>query len=99
MSASKRNSVEIKITYDAEKDTYKFDSKLKAIYNKAKKAFQIKLPSGKYLLVKPDSLTPRESDVTGIDEEADNKKLLEPSQPPVRIDIPRSPVRRNSLAK
>ena len=93
--SSKRNSIEIRITYDKEKNKYTFDSKLKAIFNKAKKAFQIKLPSGKYLLVKPEKLSQGVDDITGIDDRSITD--IEPNTPPVRINLPRSPARRNSL--
>ena len=88
--SSKRNSIEIKITYDKETKKYTFDSKLKAIFNRAKKAFQIKLPSGKYLLVKPEQLS------QGIDDRSIDDAHIEPNTTPIRINLPRSPVRRNS---
>ncbi len=84
MADSRRNSVEIKISYDPKADKYTCDSQLKSIFNKAKKAFQIKLPSGKWLLVKPEQKKPGIEDITGLDE---NIRLLPPTVPK------RSPVR------
>jgi hypothetical protein len=84
MSDTRRNSIEIKISYDVKQDKYICDSKLKSIFNKAKQAFQIKLPSGKWLLVKPDQKKPGVEDVTGLD---DKIRLLPPTAPN------RSPVR------
>jgi len=74
MSDSKRNSIEIKISYDAKQDKYICDSKLKSIFNKAKQAFQFKLPSGKWLLVK----TKQKKSDTGLDEKI---RLLTPTAP------------------
>jgi hypothetical protein len=84
MADSRRNSIEIKISYDAKEGKYTCDSKLKSIFNKAKQAFQIKLPSGKYLLVKPNGKTTREEDIVGTN---DTIRLLPPVAPK------RSPVR------
>jgi hypothetical protein len=84
MADSRRNSIEIKISYDPKEDKYTCDSELKSFFNKAKKAFQFKLPSGKYLLVKPTNNISKEEDFTGIDEK---KKLLPPVTPK------RSPIR------
>ena len=84
MADSRRNSIEIKISYDAKADKYTCDSQLKSIFNKAKQAFQIKLPSGKWLLVKPNGNTTKEEDIVGID---DTMRLLPPVAPK------RSPVR------
>ena len=56
MSKPRRNSIEIKISYDAKADKYTLSSEIKSIFNKAKQAFQLKLPSGKFLLVKPGQM-------------------------------------------
>ncbi len=85
MSHPKRNSIEIKISYDPKEDKYTFDSKLKAIFNKARQAFQLKLPSGKYLLVKPEQMKNHNlKDIVGVSE-SDNTKLIEPKRSPIRV--------------
>ncbi len=85
MDKSRRSSIEIKISYDAKEDKYTFDSKLKAIFNKAKNAFQIKLPSGKFLLVKPEQLKNHNiNDIVGVSE-GENIKLIEPKRSPARV--------------
>jgi hypothetical protein len=86
MSTNKRNSIEIKVSYDRISKKYTINSDLKAIFNKARKAFQIKLPSGKFLLVKPDDIKNKSiENAVGIDDESENIRLIEPKRSPIRV--------------
>lgn len=86
MSTNKRNSIEIKVSYDHVSKKYTIRSDLKAIFNKARKAFQIKLPSGKFLLVKPESVKKQDiENAVGIDDESENIRLIEPKRSPIRV--------------